>query len=145
MREEGREPDPEIDIGIDSAAPKNAGQGEAVGNAQGLGRQEEATVGEAARIMDERNIGGVPITQNGKLKGILTRRDLRFLESREKRVSEVMTKDNLVTAPSSSTLPWQSVAAAAVGPRHAWADIATWHQTKAKRHSQTKRWAWAVI
>lgn len=34
----------------------------------------DATVGEAARIMDERNIGGVPITENGKLRGILTRR-----------------------------------------------------------------------
>ncbi len=64
----------------------------------------DATVGEAARIMDERNIGGVPITQNGKLKGILTRRDLRFLESRETRISEVMTKDNLVTASEDTDL-----------------------------------------
>ena len=64
----------------------------------------EATVGEAARIMDERNIGGVPITRDGKLKGILTRRDLRFLESREKRVADVMTKDNLVTANEHTTL-----------------------------------------
>ena len=58
----------------------------------------DATVGEAMKIMDERNIGGVPITQNGKLKGILTRRDLRFLESKETRIEQVMTKDNLVTA-----------------------------------------------
>jgi IMP dehydrogenase len=58
----------------------------------------EATVGEARRIMDERNIGGVPITRNGKLVGILTRRDLRFLESNETRVEDVMTKDKLVTA-----------------------------------------------
>src|SRR6202451_1210695 len=64
----------------------------------------EATVGEAARIMDERNIGGVPITKDGKLKGILTRRDLRFLESRETRISEVMTKENLVTANESTDL-----------------------------------------
>jgi len=64
----------------------------------------DATVGEAARIMDERNIGGVPITQDGLLKGILTRRDLRFLESRETRISEVMTKDNLVTAPADTDL-----------------------------------------
>jgi IMP dehydrogenase len=63
-----------------------------------------ATVGEAARIMDERNIGGVPITENGKLKGILTRRDLRFLESRETRISEVMTKDKLVTASEDTDL-----------------------------------------
>lgn len=64
----------------------------------------DATVGEAARIMDERNIGGVPITENGKLKGILTRRDLRFLESRETRISEVMTKDKLVTASEDTDL-----------------------------------------
>ncbi|MEX0700544.1 MAG: IMP dehydrogenase [Planctomycetales bacterium] len=65
----------------------------------------EATVGEAAHIMDERNIGGVPITtQDGTLKGILTRRDLRFLESRETRIAEVMTRENLVTAPGDTTL-----------------------------------------
>jgi IMP dehydrogenase len=64
----------------------------------------EATVGEASRIMDERNIGGVPITKDGKLKGILTRRDLRFLESKETRISEVMTKENLVTAHENTNL-----------------------------------------
>src|SRR5690606_17293377 len=58
----------------------------------------DATVGEAAAIMDSRNIGGVPITQNGRLKGIITRRDLRFLDSPETRVEQVMTKENLVTA-----------------------------------------------
>eukprot|EP00913_Durusdinium_trenchii_P023331 g21909.t1 len=63
-----------------------------------------ATVGEAANIMDERNIGGVPITENGKLKGILTRRDLRFLESRDTRVEDVMTKDKLVTAHAETDL-----------------------------------------
>jgi len=46
----------------------------------------EASVREAMQIMDERNIGGVPITQNGKLVGILTRRDLRFLESSDTKV-----------------------------------------------------------
>lgn len=64
----------------------------------------QTPVGEAARIMDERNIGGVPITENGVLRGILTRRDLRFLESKETMISEVMTKDNLVTAPADTTL-----------------------------------------
>ncbi len=64
----------------------------------------DATVGEAARIMDERNIGGVPITENGKLKGILTRRDLRFLESKQTRISEVMTRENLITAPENTDL-----------------------------------------
>ena len=64
----------------------------------------EATVGEAMEIMDERNIGGVPITKDGQLKGILTRRDLRFLESKATRISEVMTKDNLVTAKEDTSL-----------------------------------------
>ena len=53
--------------------------------------------------MDQQNISGVPITMNGKLKGILTRRDLRFLDEAT-RVEEVMTKDNLVTAPETTTL-----------------------------------------
>jgi len=64
----------------------------------------EATVQEASRIMNERNIGGVPITIDGKLKGILTKRDLRFLDSPEMRIEEVMTKENLVTAPEETTL-----------------------------------------
>ena len=64
----------------------------------------DATVGQAAAIMDERNIGGVPITKNGHLEGILTRRDLRFLESKEVSVADVMTKDNLVTSGPSTTL-----------------------------------------
>ncbi|MCA9027835.1 MAG: IMP dehydrogenase [Planctomycetaceae bacterium] len=63
-----------------------------------------ATVGEAAAIMDERNIGGVPITENGKLKGIITRRDMRFLDSSETRVAEVMTKENLITAGANTDL-----------------------------------------
>jgi IMP dehydrogenase len=64
----------------------------------------EATVGQAAEIMDSRNIGGVPITEHGILKGILTRRDLRFLESKQTRIAEVMTRDKLVTAPESTSL-----------------------------------------
>jgi IMP dehydrogenase len=64
----------------------------------------DATVGQACEIMDTRNIGGVPITENGILKGILTRRDLRFLESKGTRISEVMTRDKLVTAPENTSL-----------------------------------------
>ena len=64
----------------------------------------DATVGEASRIMEERNIGGVPITENGALRGILTSRDLRFLESEETQIAEVMTRDNLVTAHEHTTL-----------------------------------------
>ncbi len=55
--------------------------------------------------MEKHNVSGVPITQaNGRLKGILTRRDLRFLERTELPVSEVMTASNLVTATGRVTL-----------------------------------------
>ncbi|MFO0956509.1 MAG: IMP dehydrogenase [Isosphaeraceae bacterium] len=64
----------------------------------------DSTVGRAREIMAGHNISGVPIVQNGKLRGILTRRDLRFLESNELRIEEVMTKDNLVTAHPDTTL-----------------------------------------
>ncbi len=63
-----------------------------------------ANVTEAIDLMDERNIGGVPITNGGKLLGIITRRDLRFLESGSMRVEQVMTKDNLVTAGENTNL-----------------------------------------
>jgi IMP dehydrogenase len=64
----------------------------------------DATVGEARKIMRGHNISGVPITVHGYLRGILTRRDLRFLESNDLRIDEVMTKDNLVTAPADTSL-----------------------------------------
>jgi IMP dehydrogenase len=64
----------------------------------------DETVGTARRIMAEHKISGVPITVNGYLKGILTRRDLRFLTDNALRLSEVMTRDNLVTAPEDTTL-----------------------------------------
>src|ERR1700747_3041302 len=59
----------------------------------------DETVATARRIMQQQNVGGVPITVDGYLKGILTRRDLRFLTDNNQRIAEVMTKDNLVTAP----------------------------------------------
>jgi IMP dehydrogenase len=64
----------------------------------------ETLAGEAWAIMEQKNIGGVPVTRNGKLLGILTRRDLRFLPSKNVPISEVMTKDKLVTAPETTTL-----------------------------------------
>ncbi len=63
-----------------------------------------ATVGEAHAIMARFHISGVPITQKEKLVGILTNRDLRFEDSMSRRVSEVMTRDGLVTAPVGTTL-----------------------------------------
>ena len=64
----------------------------------------EATTTEARQVMEEHNISGVPITRDGRLVGILTRRDLRFLEVGERPVSEAMTRDNLVTASEDTDL-----------------------------------------
>lgn len=64
----------------------------------------EETVGTARKIMEEHKVSGVPITSNGLLKGILTRRDLKFLEDNQQKISEVMTKDNLVTASENTKL-----------------------------------------
>src|SRR5437879_13551753 len=64
----------------------------------------DETVATARRIMEQQNIGGVPITGNGHLRGILTRRDLRFLADHNQKLAEVMTKDNLVTAPENTTV-----------------------------------------
>ncbi|HEX6984475.1 MAG TPA: IMP dehydrogenase [Planctomycetaceae bacterium] len=63
-----------------------------------------ATVAEAKRLMRERNVGGVPVTENGRLRGILTNRDLRFLDKTDVPIEQVMTKDKLVTAPENTTL-----------------------------------------
>ena len=62
------------------------------------------TVGHARQIMEEHHVSGVPITVDGKLKGILTRRDLKFLADNSQKISEVMTHKHLVTAPENTTL-----------------------------------------
>jgi IMP dehydrogenase len=65
----------------------------------------DATIGDAQRIMRENKIGGIPIVdQQGKLVGILTNRDLRFEDNPRRKVSEVMTKENLYTAPEGTDL-----------------------------------------
>jgi len=64
-----------------------------------------ATVAHALMVMEKHNVSGVPITlPDGRLEGILTRRDLRFLESSDIPVSTVMTSENLVTARGEVTL-----------------------------------------
>ena len=64
-----------------------------------------ATIGDAVRLMKENKIGGIPIIdKTGKLVGILTNRDLRFEEDMKRKVSEVMTKENLYTAPEGTDL-----------------------------------------
>ena len=65
----------------------------------------DATVGEALRLMRENKIGGIPIVDaQHKLVGILTNRDLRFEINTKIKVKEVMTKDNLITAPEGTDL-----------------------------------------
>jgi IMP dehydrogenase len=65
----------------------------------------EATVGEALLLMRENKIGGIPIVDaQHKLVGILTNRDLRFDINKKTKVSEVMTKENLITAPEGTDL-----------------------------------------
>src|SRR5262245_21278645 len=66
----------------------------------------DATVGQARRLMEEHHVSGVPIIVGGEkhLKGILTRRDLKFLDDNNQKINEVMTKEGLVTAPENTTL-----------------------------------------
>lgn len=63
------------------------------------------TVQRAKEVMRLHNVSGIPITlPDGKLAGIVTRRDLKYLESPDKRVEEVMTSKNLVQAPPHTML-----------------------------------------
>ena len=65
----------------------------------------DATVGKAREVMEQANVSGIPITTDGrKLVGILTRRDLRFLDSTDVKIADVMTREHLVTATGNVTL-----------------------------------------
>ena len=61
-------------------------------------------VRDAIALMERYRISGVPITRNGKLVGILTNRDLRFETNYDQPIENVMTKDNLITAPVGTSL-----------------------------------------
>jgi IMP dehydrogenase len=66
---------------------------------------ENATIGDALRLMKENKIGGIPITDtNRRLVGILTNRDLRFETDNNRKVKEVMTSENLIIAPEGTDL-----------------------------------------
>lgn len=64
------------------------------------------TVNEADVLMNKYKISGVPVCEGKKLVGIITNRDLRFMKANDysKNISEVMTKDNLITAPVGTSM-----------------------------------------
>ena len=64
----------------------------------------EHTIRDAEALMGKYRISGVPITRGKKLVGILTNRDLRFETDPNRRIGEVMTSENLITAPVGTTL-----------------------------------------
>jgi IMP dehydrogenase len=64
----------------------------------------DETIGAAQTLMARYRISGVPVTRNKVLVGILTNRDLRFETRSDLAISEVMTKENLVTVPVGTTL-----------------------------------------
>lgn len=65
---------------------------------------KDHTVQDAVKLMERYHISGVPITENGRLIGIITNRDIRFEGNLTRPIYEAMTKENLVTAPVGTTL-----------------------------------------
>ena len=66
--------------------------------------EPRALLREALAAMQHFHISGIPITENGKLVGILTNRDIRFETNPERPVAELMTRDHLITVPVGTTL-----------------------------------------
>lgn len=65
----------------------------------------DASIGDAVKMMKDNRIGGIPIVdKDHRLVGILTNRDLRFETNYNQKVSSVMTKENLITAPEGTDL-----------------------------------------
>ncbi|MCL9981425.1 MAG: IMP dehydrogenase [Bacteroidia bacterium] len=67
--------------------------------------QPDATLAEAVQLMKEHKIGGIPVVNGqNQLMGIITNRDLRFEKDLTRKVSQVMTSQNLITAPHGTDL-----------------------------------------
>ena len=64
----------------------------------------DRTIGQALEVMSRFSISGIPVTENRKLVGILTNRDLRFIKDMSMKISEVMTSENLVTVKEGTDL-----------------------------------------
>lgn len=62
------------------------------------------TIRDAHKIMAQYRISGIPVTRQGKLVGIVTNRDLRFETRMDLKISQVMRRENLITAPEGTTL-----------------------------------------
>ena len=62
------------------------------------------TIADALKIMERYHISGVPITEGDQLIGILTNRDIRFEDDHSRKISEVMTREGLITGPVGTTL-----------------------------------------
>ena len=69
-----------------------------------LAEVDVTPVRSALAVMERYRVSGVPITKDGRLVGILTNRDLRFVSDRTIMIESVMTKDKLVTVPVGTTL-----------------------------------------
>ena len=66
--------------------------------------EPERPISDALEVMRRFKISGVPVTRKGKLVGILTNRDLRFVSRTDIPIGDVMTKENLITVPVGTTL-----------------------------------------
>src|SRR6204780_3561528 len=66
--------------------------------------EPELKISDALALMKRYRISGVPVTKNGRLVGILTNRDLRFETRHDLPISDVMTKEHLITVPVGTTL-----------------------------------------
>jgi IMP dehydrogenase len=66
--------------------------------------EPERPISDALEVMRRFKISGVPVTTKGKLVGILTNRDLRFVSRTDIPIGDVMTKENLITVPVGTTL-----------------------------------------
>lgn len=64
----------------------------------------ENTLQDALELMSKYRISGIPVTVGGKLVGIITNRDIVFEQDYSKKISDVMTKENLITAPENTTI-----------------------------------------
>lgn len=65
---------------------------------------EDATIQDVLNVSEKYHISGVPITRNEKLVGIITNRDIRFITDYTEKVSNVMTKENLITAKEGTSI-----------------------------------------